>query len=288
MRDWTQRFAHYSYQDTSAVEGTHAKCKRWLQSSRGDLLTAFTKFQPWWITCESALRFETQKNATIVPQLLQAPRYVAVVRLVSVHALKETDGLWKAAKQAVAKRTELSACTGAFLRVNGRPCIHKLVTMIGSNGQRFLQPVDFDRHWWIDRTTDARLTRQFEHAVIVTKRKATHGKPGNKKRPGTRSTRRDSTWSERVDLNNPATQRHATKSPCHLDEVQVASRHSPLSQRATGASSTMTHQPRTRMIPPAEMLLQAQASEEDEDECSLQFLSTFLPARSWGYTGRLP
>jgi hypothetical protein len=41
VRCWTQQNRHFGYQDTSAVEGTHAMCKKWLESSRGDLFTVF-------------------------------------------------------------------------------------------------------------------------------------------------------------------------------------------------------------------------------------------------------
>jgi len=288
VRAWTQQFAHYGYQDTSAVEGTHAKCKRWLQSSRGDLLTAFTKFQPWWITCESALRYETQKNATIVPQLLQASRYAAVVRLISVYALKETDGLWKAAKQIIAKRTERSVCTGSFRRVHGRPCLHELVVLIETNGQRFLRPEDFDRHWWIDRTANVTRPRLFEPSTIVSKRKATHCRMTNKKKKGERSTRRDPTWSERVDLNDPATLPPSIEGACHPDEVLIVSRHAPPAVPATVDACTASHKPSIPLLPTMESLLQAQSVVEVEERCSLQFLSDSLPARAWGYAGRLP
>ncbi|OWZ14446.1 hypothetical protein PHMEG_00012080 [Phytophthora megakarya] len=41
VRCWTMRYRHFGYQVTFQVEGTHAKCKRWLQISRGSLLTVF-------------------------------------------------------------------------------------------------------------------------------------------------------------------------------------------------------------------------------------------------------
>jgi hypothetical protein len=64
------------------------------------------------------------------------------VRLISVYVLKETDSLWKAAKQAIAKRTERSVCAGSFRRVHGPPCLGELFELIKINGQHFLRPAD--------------------------------------------------------------------------------------------------------------------------------------------------
>ncbi|ETL81705.1 hypothetical protein L917_18019, partial [Phytophthora nicotianae] len=43
----TNRFMNFGVQDTSTVEGTHAQCKRWVKSTRGDLFTLFNKLLPW-------------------------------------------------------------------------------------------------------------------------------------------------------------------------------------------------------------------------------------------------
>ncbi|ETI36582.1 hypothetical protein F443_17329 [Phytophthora nicotianae P1569] len=43
----TNRFMNFGVQDTSTVEGTHAQCKRWVKSTRGDLFTVFNKLLPW-------------------------------------------------------------------------------------------------------------------------------------------------------------------------------------------------------------------------------------------------
>ncbi|OWZ06063.1 hypothetical protein PHMEG_00021738 [Phytophthora megakarya] len=45
---WTDRVTHFGLQATSRVEGYHAALKRWLRSSRGDVLSAFTRMQHWW------------------------------------------------------------------------------------------------------------------------------------------------------------------------------------------------------------------------------------------------
>ncbi|OWZ10600.1 hypothetical protein PHMEG_00016530 [Phytophthora megakarya] len=57
------KYAHFGYHDTSTVEGTHAKMKRWLESSKGDLLTVFLKLLPWWIPTANAISYQSAKDA---------------------------------------------------------------------------------------------------------------------------------------------------------------------------------------------------------------------------------
>ncbi|KAG2870615.1 hypothetical protein PC114_g27301 [Phytophthora cactorum] len=42
----SSQYLNFGYRDTSAVEGTHSKCKAWLETSRGDLYKAFKKLLP--------------------------------------------------------------------------------------------------------------------------------------------------------------------------------------------------------------------------------------------------
>eukprot|EP00644_Phytophthora_capsici_P014029 jgi/Phyca11/98820/e_gw1.3.456.1 len=39
VKYWTNQYKHFGYHDTSAVEGTHAQCKRWQKNGCGDLFT---------------------------------------------------------------------------------------------------------------------------------------------------------------------------------------------------------------------------------------------------------
>jgi hypothetical protein len=122
----------------------------------------------------------------------------------------------------------------------------------------------------------------------VTKRKSSHGRTIEKKKTGERSTRRDPTWSERVDLNDPATLPPSIEGACHPDEVLIVSRHAPPAVPATVDACTASHKPSIPLLPTMESLLQAQSVVEVEERSSLQFLSDSLPARAWGYAGRLP
>lgn len=142
VRCWTKQYALFGYQVTSAVEGTHAKCKRWLQTSRGDLYTVFLKLLPWGISSTRALSLLTEKNATIAPYRLQANRYSSEVRIVTIWALNAIDELWKDTATIIHQRRDRTPCSGSFRRTHGRPCIHELIRIIESNGVRKHKPSD--------------------------------------------------------------------------------------------------------------------------------------------------
>eukprot|EP00644_Phytophthora_capsici_P004353 jgi/Phyca11/110039/e_gw1.17.447.1 len=71
VRAWTSHYLHFGYRDTSPVEGTHSKCKRWLESSRGDLLTCFKKLLPWWVSCIKSVRLDIERDVGSVSYTLQ-------------------------------------------------------------------------------------------------------------------------------------------------------------------------------------------------------------------------
>jgi len=151
VRTWTDQYQHFGIRDTSFVEGTHAKCKTWLRGCHGDLFTVYKSLLPWWNSAESSTRLLAQRNSVRVPYLLQGNRFAAVVRVISVWALTQTHALWEDARAIVFNRLDRSECSGVFRAVHGRPCIHELMAITESNGERILQPSDFDLHWWINR-----------------------------------------------------------------------------------------------------------------------------------------
>lgn len=167
VRCWTKHYPHFGYQATSAVKGTHAKCKRWIQSSRGDLYTVFQNLLPLWVSVTRALRLLAERNATITPYRLQAPRYSRVVRIITISALNATDKLWKEALAIIHKRHARTVCSGLFRRCHGRPCLHELITIIESNGQLKLKPTDFDKHWWVRRDDPVILTQRLEEPAVI-------------------------------------------------------------------------------------------------------------------------
>ncbi|KAK1945448.1 hypothetical protein P3T76_002496 [Phytophthora citrophthora] len=123
----------------------------------------FQKFLPC-LLCE--------RNATIASSRLQANRYSAVVRIVTIWVLNATDKLCKEAANIVYQRRERTRCSGSFRVTHDRPCIHELIRVIELNEELKLKPCDFESHWWVQRDLYPQdVTRIEEHAVIRTTRR---------------------------------------------------------------------------------------------------------------------
>jgi len=249
VRYWTNCYRHFGIRDTSVVEGTHAKCKRWLKNSRGDLYTVFKSLLPWWNIAAMDTTLTAERNATITPYKLQASRYAAVVRIIAVYALNETDILWTAATKIVFNRIKKSACSGSFRRQHGRPCLHDLIEIVESNGSTRLAPENYSAHWWINREQERHLpARVQEPATIRTTRVSARRLTSHRSGDGLNSTRRDPIFSERVDRNNPAT---------------------PPRIRTDSSPGSLA-------LPPLRIILTR----------STVFHDNCVPARSWGYAGQ--
>ncbi|OWZ17312.1 hypothetical protein PHMEG_0008758 [Phytophthora megakarya] len=78
VRCWTNQYLHFGYRDTSPVEGTHAKCKKWLESSRGNYLNGLKKLLPWWESSIKCVANDVEKDCGKIPRILQDERYSAV------------------------------------------------------------------------------------------------------------------------------------------------------------------------------------------------------------------
>lgn len=146
---WTDTYSHFGCQDTSVVEGIHSKIKKWIQSTRVDLLTVFQKLHTWRLVTVKKLGLQVTIDATITPHRLQDDRYSAVVHLVTVWAPNETESLWKEARTIVIKGLPRSRCSGVFKRVHDWPCLHDFIRLTEANGTIKLLPNDFDRHWLV-------------------------------------------------------------------------------------------------------------------------------------------
>ncbi|KUF93665.1 hypothetical protein AM588_10007297 [Phytophthora nicotianae] len=130
----TNRFMHFGVRDTSTVEGTHAQCKRWIKSTRGDLMRE----------CLS-------RNETIVPYQLQFNEFAACVKVITNWALYKTDERWNQARKSIVQSEALPDCSGIFRATHGMPCVHELKAIIESEGRLHLMPSHFDKHWWIQQ-----------------------------------------------------------------------------------------------------------------------------------------
>ncbi|KAG3195447.1 hypothetical protein PC128_g8479 [Phytophthora cactorum] len=249
VKHCTNKYRHFGIRDTSTVEGTHAKIKCKLKTSRGDLNTVFKKLQSWWTISANETKFLMEQNAKIAPQLLQKNRYTRVVRIITRFALKETEALWKDAEKIVNGNIERSMCSGAFRAIHGRPCLHELISIIESNGQRHLVPEDFDKNSWIYRDQEGIAPPRIQEPATLTQNRNNGSKRRRRLRNyGAGGTGREPTLNERIDANHPATP------------------------------------PRSAAPPPTDPQV---FGTQDEDEV-LPFLEPFVPPRFWGYAGQLP
>jgi len=75
-----------------------------------------------------------------------------------------------------------------------------------TNGQVKLKPKDFAKHWWIRRDRPlVGSTRILEPIPIVkNSKKKKQKKDSHRRNHGVSGTGREPTFSERVDMNNPA------------------------------------------------------------------------------------
>ncbi|KAG3112471.1 hypothetical protein PI124_g21670 [Phytophthora idaei] len=99
--------------------------------------------------CDHAGGPKNTRKLSSIPLLFRDDMYSGVVKIITVHVLKETHKLWKAARKIVAHQLERSHCDGVFRRTHGRPCIHDLIAIIESNGLKILEPTHFEKHWWL-------------------------------------------------------------------------------------------------------------------------------------------
>ncbi|KAG9402818.1 hypothetical protein AC1031_006364 [Aphanomyces cochlioides] len=131
--------------------------------------------------------------------------YSAATRIISPYALSLVQTI---AQQLTAQgKRPPNECTGRYRSIMGLPCKHDLAVVLASNGWVKLMPTDLHDHWWNKPSTSHMLpSRLLEPRVIVKKRciepsgrtDASRHQRGH----GVSSTRREPTWSERVDLNS--------------------------------------------------------------------------------------
>ncbi|GMF58874.1 unnamed protein product [Phytophthora fragariaefolia] len=115
---WTNQITHFGLQATSRVEGYHSALKRCLRSSRGDMLTAFTRMQHWW--AQTNRKYWDRVANTKIKALasLQKPIFHGVTTVIHNHAQK------KCLEQIDLITSK--PCSGLFTRTTGIPCSHKL------------------------------------------------------------------------------------------------------------------------------------------------------------------
>ncbi|ETP06916.1 hypothetical protein F441_16753, partial [Phytophthora nicotianae CJ01A1] len=139
VRCWTNDVVHFGLQATSRVEGYHANLKKWLGSSRSDILTMLNLMRHWWNQSIHQHKAMISDSQVKLQNRLRRKLFAGVVRKIHVHALK----CCLSQLQTISR----SLCTGVYSKTTGLPCFHKLLEIEEANGT--LTPQDFHAHWWI-------------------------------------------------------------------------------------------------------------------------------------------
>jgi hypothetical protein len=84
------------------------------------------------------------------------------------------------------------------------PCHHKLIDILKSDGCSKLRPPDFSPHWFIRRNRIASSSARVLEPVPIHKKTTKAKKTDHRGGAGEHGTRRDPTYTERVDMNHPA------------------------------------------------------------------------------------
>ena len=134
---WTNQFRHLGSTSTSRAEGLHAQIKKYIISSREDLLGVCTALKLALETqlCEIKITVENQKIANYYRF---GSFFSKVKNKISVYALDMVLKQFQLQKP-------LNRCTDTFSMVYGIPCAHLLETKILNNEK--LEVDDFFEHW---------------------------------------------------------------------------------------------------------------------------------------------
>jgi hypothetical protein len=150
VRCWTNKVMHYGMHSTSRVQGCHSTLIAWITPSTSDLLTLHTRMVHWWRNSLHKYKTAVSDAQAKTKSVLCGALFAKVVKVVHAHALTSClDNIY-----GITGNT----CSGEYTAVMGLPCTHKL-RQLQLDGA-CLQAIDFDAHWWIDRTTAPPSTQE--------------------------------------------------------------------------------------------------------------------------------
>ena len=125
------------------VEAAHSYIKRFILSSKGDLLMA-------WLSIEQAIALQIQnikadaaRDRIRTPLNLDRAQYSACFNYITTTALRQVHSNYTSAKRP------LQPCTGVFTATTGLPCVHRVDYI--REERLSLLPDDFHPHWYWDR-----------------------------------------------------------------------------------------------------------------------------------------
>ncbi|KAH7461505.1 hypothetical protein FOMA001_g18980 [Fusarium oxysporum f. sp. matthiolae] len=150
VKAWVDQYPHFGNVVTSRVEGIHALLKSHLKKSTLDLFEAWRAVKHALLNQLAELRYNQAKQQSRVPIELSGVLYSAVHGWVSHEALRKVEE-----QRKLLLKEDLPACTGAFSRSHGLPCVHMLKTL--QEQDQPLRLEHFHRHWHLSRPGSPQL-----------------------------------------------------------------------------------------------------------------------------------
>ena len=130
VKTWTNNLLHFDQTATSRVEAAHAALKKWLNSSRRDILSLFNALVPYWTLRYSQLQIEGDITGKFsIPFMFRSQKhYNDIIRKVSRYALTKVENQCRLARLEIAakKRGEKESVYSRVFRTTvGLPCKHE-------------------------------------------------------------------------------------------------------------------------------------------------------------------
>lgn len=225
-RNWFDKYAayicawsldnqlHFGIAATSRVEGNHSTLKKWLRTSRNDILGFFLRLYPWWENTFETIQHDTaiEKERALLQLDVRFFRNVQreVYRFALREALKqyhlavvEAKRIREARKQGRDEESlSLRPCRGVFEKQWGIRCQHTMRNMILQS--RSLLPSDFHAHHQIRPDCqgykgrpelDDPLPRP-KRANTLAQKEIKRSRP--KRSSGINSNQREDLWAEHI------------------------------------------------------------------------------------------
>jgi hypothetical protein len=204
---------HFGIQSTSRVEGSHSTMKKWLQSSRLDVLSLIERLIPWWQNISHEVRSHVSNEEERGLISCNHKFLVRTQRKIWKYALYRIEDQIRGGNEEFEeltrfKRTEKSVCSGIFTRSTGLPCKHLIRDLKLEDSS--LEPSHFHPHWRIifvkDEYIEPPKPTIHEPSTIPKPSQVTRSKRRAKQTgTGEFGTRREPLLSERIDATCSAT-----------------------------------------------------------------------------------
>lgn len=195
---WVNIVPHFGHHASSRVEGSHHAVKEYIMTSTGDLYITFQHLQRFWKAQHDGWEACLGDAKGRLPvSVKNKSRYIELTDIVSIFALNRIRAEWNSMKK---ERCSAKCPTECSYQTSwGLPCRHRL---------RFYKDLEtpialseIHPHWLYDRScvqTASRIKKYLKEPEVILRRRHAN-KITHQRGSGKNSTRRDSTWTERIE-----------------------------------------------------------------------------------------